>query len=744
MATGIMEGANLSGDQKNPEKSIPTGTLWAVLTSFITYLALVISFAGAFDRLVLLNDLNLFQNASLKTPYIVIAGILISSLSSGLGSLFGGSRILQAIARDKLYPVLNFFGYGSKKGACTRSTAHAVYLRLREPGCQNSDERSRRSQTCVWELPNVAQSNARACVRSRPRLRHATCTLTCLCTMMLMLMARCAEPLLSTGDEPLIAVMGTWIISQGCVLIGDLDVVAPIITSIFCLSYALVNLTCFALSMSGAPNFRPMFKYWSKWTALVGFITNLFVMFFLDYKHGIIGVAVLLLLIIYLVFRGPVTQWGDVSQALMFHQVRKFLLMLSERPHAKYWRPNMLVLTDDVNSAILAFCNKIKKGGLLVVGDVIVGDLHDKFGAVEEKRARWQEGFKFLGIKAFSHVTAAPTARLGYQFLLTCGGLGGLDINTVVIPLLRGLTKAPSGTSIHTLLQDGRTSEDARNAASAVARAKASGINGKGLISLLDASLLSSNIKDATLYCAMLNDALLVRKNIVLTRGFGSKMQKTKRGWFGLPNRLGHVVSDNAADNRQNIDVWIVDDWGFDRYYDNMERCDQDVMLLFQLGQILNHKLQDSKRKLRIMYIPSVAVLDDHKASPWNPCAQPDVVSLVDGLTAYCKRMRVTPNEVNIIDPRMLNDIDEEDDIVNEALNRGMDLRARASVINDIISQHCDDTSQVFISLPRPPNSGDNDECEVYLEALRTLTDTLPPTALTLNGEHVSFVSSGI
>ena len=133
------------------------------------------------------------------------------------------------------------------------------------------------------------------------------------------------------GDEPLVAVMGTWVISQACVLIGNLDIIAPIITSIFCLSYALVNLTCFALSMSGAPNFRPMFKYWSKWTALVGFITNLFVMFFLDYKHGIIGVAVLLLLIIYLVFRGPVTQWGDVSQALMFHQVRKLLLMLGEK-----------------------------------------------------------------------------------------------------------------------------------------------------------------------------------------------------------------------------------------------------------------------------------------------------------------------------------------------------------------------------------------------------------------------------
>ena len=43
-------------------------------------------------------------------------GILISSLSSALGSLFGGSRVLQAMARDKLMPVLKPFAYGSKHG----------------------------------------------------------------------------------------------------------------------------------------------------------------------------------------------------------------------------------------------------------------------------------------------------------------------------------------------------------------------------------------------------------------------------------------------------------------------------------------------------------------------------------------------------------------------------------------------------------------------------------------------------
>lgn len=43
---------------------------------------------------------------------------------------------------------------------------------------------------------------------------------------------------------------------QACVMIGDIDVVAPIETAFFCLSYAMCNITCFVLSSMGAPNWR--------------------------------------------------------------------------------------------------------------------------------------------------------------------------------------------------------------------------------------------------------------------------------------------------------------------------------------------------------------------------------------------------------------------------------------------------------------------------------------------------------
>ena len=39
-------------------------------------------------------------------------------------------------------------------------------------------------------------------------------------------------------------------------MIGDIDTVAPIETSFFCLSYAMCNFTCFLLSAMSAPNWR--------------------------------------------------------------------------------------------------------------------------------------------------------------------------------------------------------------------------------------------------------------------------------------------------------------------------------------------------------------------------------------------------------------------------------------------------------------------------------------------------------
>eukprot|EP00494_Astrolonche_serrata_P023244 UN23502 len=90
--TGIMEGANLSGDLENPGYSIPVGTIAAMLTSIVFYVLLTIGYGGAFIRETLLDNDSVLQESCWWEPYIV-TGVLVATSSSALGSLFGGARI---------------------------------------------------------------------------------------------------------------------------------------------------------------------------------------------------------------------------------------------------------------------------------------------------------------------------------------------------------------------------------------------------------------------------------------------------------------------------------------------------------------------------------------------------------------------------------------------------------------------------------------------------------------------------
>ena len=92
--TGIMEGANLSGDLANPQKAIWKGTLSAILLCFCTYLVMIFSFAGAFDPQTL-NENDYAMQDTAYVPALVATGALISTFSSALGAVFGGSRLLQ-------------------------------------------------------------------------------------------------------------------------------------------------------------------------------------------------------------------------------------------------------------------------------------------------------------------------------------------------------------------------------------------------------------------------------------------------------------------------------------------------------------------------------------------------------------------------------------------------------------------------------------------------------------------------
>lgn len=113
--TGVMAGANMSGDLTNPRKSIPVGTLSAVIITTFIYLSLIIVASLLASPEELVSNYNIFIDKSLFPP-LVLAGLLGATLSSALGSFVGAPRILQALGQKQILPKSNFIAKTSAKG----------------------------------------------------------------------------------------------------------------------------------------------------------------------------------------------------------------------------------------------------------------------------------------------------------------------------------------------------------------------------------------------------------------------------------------------------------------------------------------------------------------------------------------------------------------------------------------------------------------------------------------------------
>ena len=111
--TGIMAGVNLSGDLKDPIRSIPTGTLAAVGVGYIVYMALPILLASRANPSTLIDNPLIMQQMAVWSPAILM-GVWGATLSSAIGSLLGAPRVAQALARDRVLPSwLGWLGRGS-------------------------------------------------------------------------------------------------------------------------------------------------------------------------------------------------------------------------------------------------------------------------------------------------------------------------------------------------------------------------------------------------------------------------------------------------------------------------------------------------------------------------------------------------------------------------------------------------------------------------------------------------------
>jgi amino acid transporter len=110
--TGFTQGVSMSGDLKDPARSLPLGTFLAVGVSTVVYLAALVVMGGSLSGAELATDTGAMRRIAAHSG-LIHAGVLAATASSALASFLGAPRIFQALARDRVFTSLYFFAAGA-------------------------------------------------------------------------------------------------------------------------------------------------------------------------------------------------------------------------------------------------------------------------------------------------------------------------------------------------------------------------------------------------------------------------------------------------------------------------------------------------------------------------------------------------------------------------------------------------------------------------------------------------------
>jgi potassium/chloride transporter 4/5/6 len=107
--TGILAGLGLSGDLRDPGRSIPRGVLLSVAIGFVVYMAVPVVLSTSADGATLRSDPLIWTR--IAPAILVVGGLWGAIFSSAIGSILAAPRTIQALAKDGLAP--GFLGRGA-------------------------------------------------------------------------------------------------------------------------------------------------------------------------------------------------------------------------------------------------------------------------------------------------------------------------------------------------------------------------------------------------------------------------------------------------------------------------------------------------------------------------------------------------------------------------------------------------------------------------------------------------------
>ncbi|KAI9564397.1 hypothetical protein GHT06_008136 [Daphnia sinensis] len=329
--TGIMAGCNRSGDLADAQRSIPVGTIGAILTTSFVYISAVFLFGSL-----------VVANLAWPNEWVILIGSFMATTGAGL--------------QNNLVPMLNPFS------------------------------------------------------------------------------------VLSASGEPTRALMLTLAICQFGVLLGNVDILAPLLSMFFLMLYGFINLACALQTLLRTPNWRPRFKYYHWSLSFIGASLCVAVMFMSSWIYALIAIVLASIIYKYIEYRGAEKEWGDGISGLALSAARFSLLRLEEGPpHIKNWRPQILTLCKmnayhtPKQRKLLALASQLKAGkGLAVASSILQGDIALCAEEAVTAKQNLRKAMDDEKVKGFANVLVAKDVGQGIVHLIQTTGLGGLKPNTVI------------------------------------------------------------------------------------------------------------------------------------------------------------------------------------------------------------------------------------------------------------------------------------------------------------------------
>lgn len=242
------------------------------------------------------------------------------------------------------------------------------------------------------------------------------------------------------ANNPRRGVLLTLAIALFVVSLGGIDLIAPIVSMFFLISYGLLNYATALEARAKSPSFRPRFRWFHYRTSLLGAAACLGAMLMINAWASAIALAFLLVLYQYVLRLAPAHRWADSRRDHHFHAVRTNLLAMAKEPlHPRNWRPHLLVFSDEPQRrpALIEFAKSIEGGaGLTTVVRIVEGSGPEAIPASREAEKALQEEIDANELNAFALVVAGPSIEAAAATLVQAYGIGPIRANTILLNLL--------------------------------------------------------------------------------------------------------------------------------------------------------------------------------------------------------------------------------------------------------------------------------------------------------------------